>query len=769
MAWNKIGNLAALYLTLIFAACGGDSGSNASNEDLGSSASTKSGTSTNPSSQDNLNYSGMTYKTYEGLVAEQPCELSLNLTVAHVSSTNSDYLCSQESSSGTWSWQPYEGGNGTVKGENGRIYETFTDSRDGHVYKMVTIGTQTWMAENLDFASDSSFCYVNWETGLDECGLHNRGRFYMWSAAVDSAGIYSNGAKGCGSSGSKKAVKYGEDCSPVYPMRGVCPQGWHLPDTTEWRTLFNYTGCAPSSNRSKCDLLAKEKDHLESLDAYGFSALRLSYLEFRNVSEGTAAGFWASTIGWSSQNAQGLHYVEIFEKFQDIVTPSGTFSPRIKRPIRCIRNTSESQSTKPVSSSSNVQSSSSISATTSSSVFIPTDGNYIVDPRDGQVYRTIAIGSQTWMAQNLNYDENGYCYNEDEANCAKYGRLYGFDNKICPAGWHLPTIDEWNTLFNYVGGASVAGKVLKSTTSWNDLGNGTDDYIFSALPAGNYDANGGIKFGGEGLQTIFWGDISVQNGSKNGTIYAHKIYIRADKNEVVTQEVWNGDLPSMNSIRCIKGESAGNVVAISSSSAKNNATSSSSIANGSYACGNLWCGKNLDYNVNLGDGSYASWFDYAEDFGSITYPISKTTTMKPVIDACKGICGHFENLDVSSFSGVGFPVSEDGVSSTNISSWQGVCVSYKSDKQISLRISFGDEDDWRIYGYATPEVSLPKSSTVITKDFSWSQFAQPAWASEGKISGTEAVKKAVSIRFEFGGEGSGDFAIYSVGKSGSCK
>ena len=770
MAWNKIGNLAAFSLVLIFAACGGDSSSNVSNEDLGSSTSTKSGTSTNPSSQDNLNYSGMTYKTYEGLVAEQPCELSLNLTVAHVSSTNEDYLCSQESSSGIWSWQPYLGGNETVMGENGRIYETFTDSRDGHVYKMVTIGTQTWMAENLDFASDSSFCYVNWETGLDECGLHNRGRFYMWSAAVDSAGVYSNDAKGCGSSGPKKTVKYGEDCSPVYPMRGVCPQGWHLPDTTEWKTLFDYTGCSPSGKNSKCDLLIKEKDHLESLDAYGFSALRLSYLEFRNVSEGTAADFWASTIGWSSQNAQGLHYVSIFEKFHDIVSPSGTFSPRIKRSIRCIRNTSETQSTKPVSSSSNVQSSSSISATTSSSVFIPTDGDYIVDSRDGQVYRTIAIGSQTWMAQNLNYDEKGYCYNEDDANCAKYGRLYGFDNKICPAGWHLPTIDEWNTLFNYVGGASVAGKVLKSTTSWNDLGNGTDDYIFSALPAGNYDANGGTKFGGEGLQTIFWGDISVQNGSKNGTIYAHKIYIRADKNEVVTQEVWNGDLPSMNSIRCIKGETAGNVSAVSSSSAQNTAISSSSIANGSYACGDLWCGKNLDYNVNLGDGTYGSWFEDVDYEGTIIFPVTISASLEPVIDACKGICGQYEGVDVSSYAGVGFYVSGNGTTSKNITSWKGLCVSYKSNRPIQLRFSFG-EDDWYLYYDATPEVTLPASTVITTKDLLWSQFAQPTWTDPDaeQITGTEAAKKAVSIKFWLTGSGNGDFAIYSVGKSGSCK
>ena len=106
-------------------------------------------------------------------------------------------------------------------------------------------------------------------------------------------------------------------------------------------------------------------------------------------------------------------------------------------------------------------------------------------------YRTVKIGNQTWMAENLDYDvEGSKCYDNDPANCAKYGRLYTWDaaRKACPAGWHLPTFVEWTTLMDYVG-STTAGKNLKSTSGWDESGgkngNGTDDHGFTALPGGN--------------------------------------------------------------------------------------------------------------------------------------------------------------------------------------------------------------------------------------------------------------------------------------------
>ncbi len=152
-----------------------------------------------------------------------------------------------------------------------------------------------------------------------------------------------------------------------------------------------------------------------------------------------------------------------------------------------------------------------------------TYGN-LTDSRDGQVYKTVEIGTQVWMAENLNYADStktpslkgkSWCYDDKAENCDVTGRLYTWaaaidsvalandaDNPqtcgygktctlptvvqgVCPSGWHLPTKTEWNTLFTTVGGSSAASKALKSGSGWDRNGNGKDTYGFSALPAGD--------------------------------------------------------------------------------------------------------------------------------------------------------------------------------------------------------------------------------------------------------------------------------------------
>jgi len=114
------------------------------------------------------------------------------------------------------------------------------------------------------------------------------------------------------------------------------------------------------------------------------------------------------------------------------------------------------------------------------------------DGRDGQTYKTVKIGGQTWMAQNLNYQmpSGSWCYDNNADNCKKYGRLYDWKTAAtaCPAGWKLPDTASWNKLGKAAGGK--AGKKLKSKSGWgrndddNVGGNGTDVYGFSALPGG---------------------------------------------------------------------------------------------------------------------------------------------------------------------------------------------------------------------------------------------------------------------------------------------
>ena len=138
--------------------------------------------------------------------------------------------------------------------------------------------------------------------------------------------------------------------------------------------------------------------------------------------------------------------------------------------------------------------------------FIPNLSS-LKDSRDGQTYVTVTIGSQTWMAQNLNFKmDSSFCYENVDANCAKYGRLYSWAAAIsaCPNGWHLPSEAEWRTLFNVVGGYAIAGAMLKSTSGWYKTGNNFDSFGFSALPAGIRDGHGTIYYHGEGNVALFW-------------------------------------------------------------------------------------------------------------------------------------------------------------------------------------------------------------------------------------------------------------------------
>jgi uncharacterized protein (TIGR02145 family) len=138
-------------------------------------------------------------------------------------------------------------------------------------------------------------------------------------------------------------------------------------------------------------------------------------------------------------------------------------------------------------------------------VFAQQKGTF-TDSRDGKNYKTVKIGKQTWMAENLNYNEkSSKCYDNKPANCIKYGRLYDWNmaKKACPKGWHLPSDSEWDKLMRYVDGdtgmespydSKTAGKYLKATSGWNDFkgksGKGEDKFGFSALPGGYGDSFG---------------------------------------------------------------------------------------------------------------------------------------------------------------------------------------------------------------------------------------------------------------------------------------
>lgn len=163
------------------------------------------------------------------------------------------------------------------------------DDRDGQTYKTVKIGNQWWMAENLNFNADFSFCYND---SAEYCEKY--GRLYMWSAAMDSAGVWSTNGKECG---------YGKLCTPTYPVRGVCPDGWHLPSKDEWVTLSFAVG-ERSSAGTKLKSTSGWNNSGNGSDDFGFSALPAGYSAFEvghigldavYLAEGELTIFWAST------------------------------------------------------------------------------------------------------------------------------------------------------------------------------------------------------------------------------------------------------------------------------------------------------------------------------------------------------------------------------------------------------------------------------------------------------------------------------------------
>jgi uncharacterized protein (TIGR02145 family) len=157
-------------------------------------------------------------------------------------------------------------------------------------------------------------------------------------------------------------------------------------------------------------------------------------------------------------------------------------------------------------------------------------------------YKIVKIGNQTWMAENLNcYVSGSKCYDNNTANCAKYGRLYNWSTAmalssncnnisctnrinaphrgVCPEDWHIPSNAEWDALYHFAGGTSgtsspyespIAGKHLKAIEGWfscGSFGSGEiylceDNFGFSALPSGIGDFDG--YFSNIGGYSFWW-------------------------------------------------------------------------------------------------------------------------------------------------------------------------------------------------------------------------------------------------------------------------
>jgi uncharacterized protein (TIGR02145 family) len=192
----------------------------------------------------------------------------------------------------------------------------------------------------------------------------------------------------------------------------------------------------------------------------------------------------------------------------------------------------------------------------STALFNPVKSYGTVTDQDGNVYKTITIGTQTWMAENLrttkyrngrsisevtdntewlNTTEGAYCNYHNSSSTdtiATFGRLYNWyavnDNRnIAPAGWHIPSDEEWTTLITYIGGAATAGEKLKETgiSHWFQNPYASNESGFTALPAGfRHTAEG--KFVGLGLITFWWSSTEADTSWHDNPLWASYRYVQ---------------------------------------------------------------------------------------------------------------------------------------------------------------------------------------------------------------------------------------------------
>jgi len=175
----------------------------------------------------------------------------------------------------------------------------------------------------------------------------------------------------------------------------------------------------------------------------------------------------------------------------------------------------------------------------------------LTDSRDKKTYKTVKIGTQTWMAENLNYEAKGSkCYEDKPANCQKYGRLYDWKTatKACPSGWKLPSEEEWKALETTAGGDK---NNLKAKSGWME-NDGTDKFGFTALPGGKHGYLD-PEACDEGCEPSFW-DVgsagrwwSSTESGLGGSAYSW--YIGQDFEDRDGGYIYEA---SLRSIRCIK-------------------------------------------------------------------------------------------------------------------------------------------------------------------------------------------------------------------------
>jgi len=408
----------------------------------------------------------------------------------------------------------------------------------------------------LNYKAENSLCY-----GEIQANCNKYGRLYDWETAIE-----------------------------------VCPDGWHLPSNDEWAKLYSYVGGSETAGKylkSKigwvnslileplgilmalllggenlssfsdyCDffkfIFSELLKHSNGEDTFGFSALpggyaldsRFGHYDFIGVRE--SAHWWTSSLK-NVQDGDDAYSHGMYSNEED--ASHSNSSKDYFYSVRCLQGTPP-KTEKPPNDTICAQKSPDVR------VALAQQKGTLTDTRDGKKYKTIKIGEQVWMAENLNHNASGSkCYGNKLANCCEYGRLYNWKTAmaVCPSGWHLPSKEEWDILYRYVEDgksdnstpyeiySETAGKFLKATNGWKDhegkSGNGEDKFGFSALPGGG--GHPGSRFRDVGEKGLWWS--SSDDERENYFAYCHGIYNSIDKAHSATMYK---DI--LYSVRCVQ-------------------------------------------------------------------------------------------------------------------------------------------------------------------------------------------------------------------------
>lgn len=206
-------------------------------------------------------------------------------------------------------------------------YGRLIDERDGHIYRTVQIGNQTWMAENLAYADSINYPSMLGRHWCGEDGGDMYGCYYTWSATIDSV-YWSKSGNICGYLFSEEDIEITTVCNLPDTVQGICPEGWHVPADKEWEVLTELT------NRKAKKILAKEL-WKNATDELGLSILPAGYYSSHASNDHTVALFWTST------DAFNLDAREFHVSTSEAHVNTNDLRKYAGKSIRCIKDEDE--------------------------------------------------------------------------------------------------------------------------------------------------------------------------------------------------------------------------------------------------------------------------------------------------------------------------------------------------------------------------------------------------------------------------------------------